>query len=269
MNPLAFVFMQNAFIVGGVVAIAAGATGWFVVERRQAFASHAIAHFGFPGAAAALLLGWSVYVGLFGFAIGGALVLGVLGEKLKDRDVSVGMVLALALGLGLVFLSLYTANAGEGISILFGNIVGISRDQVWLSIGVSILVLLALIGMSRPLLFATLNPEVAAARGVPTRLINGLFLIVLAIAVAVAVPAVGALLVFALVIGPASATRLWTSRIAWGLLGSVALGLIDSVGGVLASWYIGLPASFWIVTFAFCVYLASTILAPRFRSTIP
>lgn len=258
--------MQNAVIVGVVVAIAAGATGWFVVERRQAFASHAIAHFGFPGAAAALLLGWSVYVGLFGFAISGAIVLGLLGERLRDRDVSVGMVLSLALGLGLVFLNLYTANASEGISILFGNIVGISRNQVWLSVSVSALVLAGLTVMARPLLFATLNPEVAAARGVPVRLINGLFLIVLAAAVAVAVPAIGALLVFALVIGPASATRLWTSRISWGLLGSVVLGIIETMGGVFASWYIGLPASFWIVTFAFCLYLASMVLAPRFRS---
>lgn len=265
MNLLDYAFMQNALLVGNAVAVAAAVTGWFVVERRQSFAAHAIANLGFPGAVGAILIGFSPYAGLFAFALAGAVAIGLLGERLHERDVSVGMVLVLALGVGVLFLNLYMANANAAFSILFGNIVGIGRAQMWLSLGAVLGELGLLAAISRPLLFATLSPEAAQARGVPVGALNVAFLLLLAVTIAIAVPAIGVLLVFALVIGPSAAARLWTSRVISGIVLAVTLGMVEATGGILAAWFIGYPASFWIVALAFTAYLASVVLAPRLR----
>ncbi len=265
MNLLDYGFMQNALLVGNAVAVAAAVTGWFVVQRRQSFAAHAIANLGFPGAAGAILVGLSPYAGLFAFALAGAVAIALLGERLHERDVSVGMVLVLALGVGVLFLNLYMANANAAFSILFGNMLGIDRTRMWLSIGAVLGELGLLAAIARPLLFATLSPEAAQARGVPVWALNMAFLLLLAVAIAIAIPAIGALLVFALVIGPPAAARLWAGRVVTGIVLAVVLGMVEATGGVLAAWFIGYPTSFWIVGLAFAAYLASVVLAPRLR----
>src|SRR5438309_6512362 len=156
---LEYDFMQTAFEAGTVVAIVAGAVGFFLVLRNLTFAGHALSHVGFAGATGSVLIGMSPFWGLLAFTLLAAIAMGLLGERLRGRDVAVGIVLSLALGLGVLFLSLYTAGANQATAILFGNVLGVSLEAVWPLVGLSVLSLCALGLVSRPLLFATLAPE--------------------------------------------------------------------------------------------------------------
>ncbi len=176
--------MRTAFMAGGVVAVVAGTVGFFLVLRNLTFAGHALSHVGFAGATGSVLLGIGALWGLLVFTLIAAVAMGVLGDRLRQRDVAVGIVLSLALGLGVLFLYLYTTSATEATAILFGNLLGVSLGTLWGLLGLSLVSLLALAAMSRPLLFATLEPELAEAKGVPLRLVSVLFLAVVAIAVA-------------------------------------------------------------------------------------
>ena len=194
-------FMRNAFYACTIVGIVAGAVGYFLVLRGETFAGHALAHVGFPGATGAGLVGVSPFFGLTTFTVLAGIGIGLLGER-AQRDVAIGIVLSFALGLGLLFLHFYTAFAGQTTNILFGNVLGIDLATVRLLAVLGIALLLILLFIARPLLFASLQPELAEAKGVNLDLVSVLFMIVVALATAEATQIVGVLLVFALMVTP-------------------------------------------------------------------
>ncbi|WP_051883670.1 metal ABC transporter permease [Salinisphaera hydrothermalis] len=258
-------FMRHAFAAGTCVAIAGSAIGYFVVLRRQAFASHALANVGFAGAAGASLLGVDPMLGLFVFVFGAAAVMHMGGSELGERDVSVGMILMFSLGLGILFVNLYSANANAAIGILFGSLYGVNGVQLATTAGVSLAVLAALTILFRPLRFASLNPGAARARGIPVARVGLLFLLLLAAMAAVAVPVIGALLSFAIFIGPAAAAQAWTKRVASGLALTVGLALAETWSGIIASYYIDLPASSAIAGASFAVYALAWLTTHSWR----
>jgi zinc/manganese transport system permease protein len=191
--------MRHAFAAAGVVAVVAGSVGYFLVLRGQTFAGHALAHVGFTGATGAVLVGVAPLWGLVLATLAAGIGMGALGERLAQRDVAIGLVLALALGLGLLFLHFFTAYATQATALLFGNVLAVDIGTVWTLGGLGA-VCLGILGMiSRPLLFASLQPELAEAKGVSLRLYAMLFLGVVALTTALCAQIVGVLLVFALI----------------------------------------------------------------------
>lgn len=259
---LEYDFMRNAFMAGSVVAIVAGAVGFFLVLRHLAFAGHALSHVGFAGATGSVLLGTSPLWGLLAFTLAAAVAMGLLGERLRGRDVAVGIILSLALGLGVLFLYLYSTHATQATAILFGNVLGVDIETVWSLLGLGVVGLCALAFISRPLLFATLAPELAEAKGVSLRLVSVLFLAIVAIAVAEAAQVVGVLLVFALMVGPAAAALRLTTRVGPGLGLAVVLALAETWTGLALAWGTDWPTTFWIVLVSCLVYFASAIKHP-------
>ena len=257
---LQYEFMQNAFLAGTIVAIVASLVGYFVVLRHVTFAGHALSHIGFSGAAGAVLVGVSPIWGLLAFTLLAALAMGLLGERLEGRDVAIGIVLAFALGLGILFLQLYTAYASEAFSILFGSIMGISRSDVALSLGIGIVVLVALSFISRPLLFMSMNPIAAEARGVPTRLLSAVFLLIVALAVSEAVQVVGVLLIFALLVAPPATAMYLTPRLYPALSLAVGLGVLETWFGLILAYYTDYSVSFFIASAAVAAYLLVRLL---------
>jgi zinc/manganese transport system permease protein len=255
-------FMRTAFIAGGLVAIVAGSVGFFLVLRNLTFAGHALSHVGFAGATGSVLIGISPLWGLLAFTLVAAIAMGLLGERLRGRDVAVGIVLSLALGLGVLFLYLYSTHATQATAILFGNVLGISLETVWALWGLTAVSLCALAAISRPLLFATLAPELAEARGVSLRLMSVLFLVIVAVAVAEAAQVVGVLLVFALMVGPAAASLRLTSRVGWGIWLAVLLALAETWIGIALAYTTDWPTTFWIVLLSCCVYFLSLLTRP-------
>ena len=256
---LQYDFMRNAFAASLIVALLAGVVGYFLVLRGQSFAGHALSHVGFTGATGAVLVGVSPFWGLVGFTLAAGLAMGALGERLSGRDVAIGMTLALSLGLGLLFLHFYTAYASQATSLLFGNVLGVDVATLWrlLWLGAASLAVLALI--ARPLLFATLQPELAEAKGVPLRLVSMLFLAIVAVAVAECTQIVGVLLVFALMVGPAAAAQRWCSRLGAGVALAACLALAQAWCGITLAYYTDWPSSFWITALGGLVYLASLV----------
>ena len=259
-------FMGNALIGGTIVALAAGLIGYFVVVRNTAFAAHALAHIGFPGATGAVLLGLPVAVGLGVFCVGGALVIGVLGKRAAEREVVTGTVLAMASGLGLFFNSLATKSSSTITNVLFGNLLAISEGQL-----VSFAILLAVLGLSvgiiyRPLLFSSVNALVAEAKGVPVRALSMIFMALLGITVAMAVQAVGTLLLFALVVTPAATAIMLTPRPVVAMVVSAAISLSAVWLGLGASAMFNLPPSFPIVTIACAIW--ATVWVINRRATV-
>src|SRR5579883_1131268 len=206
-------FMRAAFMASGIVAVLAGLVGFFLVLRGQTFAGHALSHVGFTGATGAVLFGLPPLAGLVGFTVIAGLAMGALGERLSQRDVAIGMMLSLALGLGLLFLHFYTSYAAQAAALLFGNVLGVDNAALIALAALAALSLAALGFIARPLLFASLQPELAEARGVNVRLVSIAFLIIVAIAVAECAQIVGVLLVFTLMVGPAAAALAFTRRL--------------------------------------------------------
>jgi zinc/manganese transport system permease protein len=258
-------FIQMAFLAGSLIAILSAIVGYFVVLRAQAFAAHALSHVGFAGATGAALIGISGLLGMFGFMLGSALAIALLEKKIQGRDVEIGMVLSLALGLGVLFYRLYTNSATEAVNILFGSILSVTREDIILTIVVGLGTLLALGFLFRPLLFASIDPEVAEARGVPLKLLSIVFLLLLAITVAEAVQVVGILLVFALLIAPAATAQHIVRRPATAILLSVALSLGFTWGGLLLAMVTPYPVSFYISALAAVAYLVGVNLSHVFR----
>ncbi len=250
-------FMRTAFAASGIVAVLAGITGFFLVLRGQTFAGHALSHVGFTGATGAVLLGLPPLAGLVGFTVLAGFSMGMLGEKLSERDVAIGMMLSLALGLGLLFLHFFTAYASQATALLFGNVLGVDSNALtWLAI-LAALSLAALAFISRPLIFASLQSELAEARGAPIQIISTAFLMIVAVAVAESAQIVGVLLVFALMVGPAAASRNLTRSVATGVALAASLALGEAWGGLTLSYYTDWPASFWISALSGLVYFAS------------
>jgi len=254
MAMLEYDFMRNAFAAATIVAVVSGLVGYFLVLRGQAFAGHALAHVGFTGASGAVLIGIAPLWGMVALTMAAGMGMGAMGERLGGRDVAIGIVLTLSLGLGLLFLHFFTAYATQATALLFGNVlavdVGTVRTLLWLGV-VSVGVLAVI---SRPLLFASLLPELAEAKGVSLRLYSVLFLAIVALAVAECVQIVGALLVFALMVGPAAAAQRLTTRIGSGLLLSVALALLEAWSGITLAFYTDWPVSFCITVLSSGVY---------------
>lgn len=259
MNILQLEFVQNALLAGTLVAAVAAIIGYFVVIRAQAFAGHALAHIGFAGATGAAVMGINPLLGTFVFTLLAAFGIGSLGERVRGRDIEVGMVLSFALGLGVLFLTMYTQFATETVSILFGSLLSVSRGNVVIMLASGIAVCLITAAIFRPLLFASIDPEVAEARGVPVRFLSLAFIILLAVTVAEAVQVVGVLLVFALLVAPpATAIRL-VQRPARALALSIALGLVYTWLGLLLAFVGHWPVSFYIAALSAVTFLTVEI----------
>jgi zinc/manganese transport system permease protein len=269
-------FMVDALLAGTGIALACGLVGYFLVLRAQVFTGDALSHVAFTAALAALACGVNLRGGLFASTVAVALLLGALGSRGRADDVVIGSVFAWILGLGVFFLTLYTTNRSGGsgggngtVSVLFGSIFGLSRGQadaaLW--IGVAVVAVLALIG--RPLLFASIDEAVAAARGVPVRLLGFGFLALAGLTTAEATQAVGALLLLGLLAAPAGAALTLTDRPYQGMAISVALALASVWGGLALAYYApSLPPSFSITAVAAGLY-ALALLRRRLRRPQP
>ena len=260
---LDYAFMRTAFEAGGIVAVMSGLVGYFLVLRGQTFAGHALSHVGFTGATGAVLFGLSPLAGLVGFTVLAGMAMGFLGERIAARDVAVGMMLSLALGFGLLFLHFYTAYATQATALLFGNVLGVSPSALLSLVVLSVLSLAGLAVVSRPLLFASLQPELAEAKGVPMRVLSVAFLAIVGVAVAECAQIVGVLLVFTLMVGPAAAAQNLSARFGRGLALSALFALAEAWGGIALSWETNWPTSFWITVLSGVAYLASVLFAAR------
>ncbi len=252
-------FMQHAFEAGTIVALSAGVIGYFVVLRGLSFAAHALSHIGFAGATGAVVLGATPIVGLLVFTMSAGAVMGALGQRLRGRDVTIGLVMAWSLGLGLLFTYLYQGSAQRAIGILFGQIFGITSQDVAVTFVAGSVTVLLVVAVYRPLLFATLDEEVAEAKGVPVRSLSIAFMVVLAVAVSEAVQVVGVLLIFALIVAPAAIAERFTTRPSRGIMLSAILAVLFTWAGLTVAYYIPYPVGFFITSFAFGAYLLARL----------
>jgi zinc/manganese transport system permease protein len=245
---LEYDFMRNAFAAAGIAAVVSGLVGYFLVLRGQTFAGHALSHIGFAGATGAVLIGVASVWGLVGFTVVAGIGMGLLGERIQGRDVAIGVVLSLALGFGLLFLHYYTAFATQATALLFGNVLAVDGSMIGTLAGLGLITLAGLAAIMRPLIFASLQPELAEAKGVPLRLVSTAFLTIVALAVSESAQIVGILLVFALMVGPpATAQRLATGL--WGgMLLSAAIALAEAWLGIAIAYHTDWPVSFCIAT---------------------
>jgi zinc/manganese transport system permease protein len=255
-------FMQNAFIAGTIVALLAGVVGYFVVLRRVAFASEALAHGGFAGATGAVVLGQDVFLGLLAFTGVSGAFMGLLGDKLRGRDVAIGGTLAFSLALGALFLTISTRFAGQAVNILFGNILSIGSTDVRFVASFALLALCGVAVIYRPLLFASVDAEIADARGVPVRALSVAFMILLAVTVSASVQVVGVLLIFALLILPAAAAQHLTAQPSRAIGLASVLAVIYVWAGLLIGFYVPYPPSFFITMFAFLTFIVVRTLLP-------
>src|SRR5438309_10034300 len=259
---LRYAFMQHAFEAGTVVALSAGVIGYFVVLRGLSFAAHALSHIGFAGATGAVLVTVARIVGLLVFTMSAGAVMGALGQRLRGRDVTIGLVMAWSLGLGLLFTRLYQGSANLAVGILFGQIFGITTQDIAVTFVAGSVTILLVVAVYRPLLFATLDEEVAEAKGVPVRGLSIAFMVILAVAVSEAVRVVGVLLIFALIVAPAAIAERFTTRPSRGLLLSAVLAVLFTWAGLTVAYYVPYPVGFFITTIAFASYILARAAAP-------
>lgn len=255
-------FMVHAYEAGTIVAIVAGAIGYFVVLRGSSFAAHALSHIGFAGAAGAVVAGLSPVVGLLVFTLGSGAAIGALGNRLRGRDVTIGIVLAWTLGLGVLFISLYRGYATEAYALLFGEILGISAQDVIFTVVAGLITVAALIAVYRPLLFSSVDEDLASAKGVPVTALSIAFMAILAVAVTEAVQVVGVLLIFALIVTPAAIAIRFTSRPPIAIAIGVGLALAFTWLGLSIAYFSPHPVSFFITSLAFATYLGVRISEP-------
>jgi len=259
-------FMRHAFLAGTAVAIAAGLVGYFVVLRGQVFTGDALGHVAFAGALGALAIGLDARIGLFAATMAGAVAMGLLGPRGRPDDVVTGNLFAWVLGLGVLFLSLYTTsrsagNGRAGVSVLFGSILGLSTAQAAFAAVIGVAVCLSLAAMARPLLFASVDEAVAAARGVPVRALGLAFLAVVGACAAEATQAVGALLLLGLLAAPAGAAQRLTARPYRGMALSAGLAVAAMWAGLTASYLVPkVPPSFGVIAVAAGLYLGAFAL---------
>ncbi|MGP8072959.1 MAG: metal ABC transporter permease [Thermoplasmata archaeon] len=261
-------FFRNAFIAGTMISVVAGIIGYLVVLRRAAFATHALGHTGFSGAAGAVLFGVNPVYGLLLFTMTTGTGIALLGPRAANRDVEIGTVLAFALGIGLLFISLYTGYDTEVYSILFGEVLGISYSQVVLTFEASAIILVVTALIYRPLLFASLDEDVAEAKGLPMLALGLAFMLLLAVTISIAVQIIGVLLIFALMVTPAAIAVRVTRRPAHAVLVAIVVAVSATWTGLIIAFYEPPPASFFIVTIAFLLYVAvrvAPLVASAFR----
>jgi len=254
---LEYDFMQNAFAAAGVAAVVSGLVGYFLVLRGQTFAGHALGHIGFAGATGAVLIGVASVWGLVGFTVGAGIGMGLMGERISGRDVAIGVVLALALGFGLLFLHYYTAFATQATALLFGNVLAVDRSMIATLTGLGVMTLAGLAAIMRPLIFATLQPELAEAKGVPLRFVSTAFLAIVALAVSESAQIVGILLVFSLMVGPPATAQRLAIGLWSGMALSAALALAEAWLGIAIAYQTDWPVSFCIAMLSALGYFAS------------
>ncbi|HEY4018603.1 MAG TPA: metal ABC transporter permease [Pseudonocardiaceae bacterium] len=269
-----FPFMLNAFRAGTIVAILAGAIGWFMVLRKQSFAGHTLAMVSFPGAAGATLIGVSTAYGYFGFCVAAALVIAARprtgGGGHAEESAVTGTVQAFALACGFLFIALYKGFLDGVTALLFGSLLGVTDSQVLILAIVAVVALGTLAVIGRPLLFASIDPDVAAARGVPTHALAAVFLVLLGAAVAEASQLTGALLVFALLVMPAATAQVLTARPMFSLVLSVVIGVVVTWFGLGVAFYSQYPIGFFVTTFAFVLYVVANAVKlglPKLRTS--
>ena len=261
---LEYDFMRNAFAAAGVAAIVSGLVGYFLVLRGQTFAGHALGHIGFAGATGAVLLGLAPVWGLVGFTVAAGIGMGLMGERLSGRDVAIGVVLALALGFGLLFLHYYTAFAAQATTLLFGNLLAVDHAMIATLVGLGAITLAALAAIMRPLIFASLQPELAEAKGVPVRFVSTAFLAIVALAVSESAQIVGVLLVFALMVGPPATAQRLAAGLWSGMALAAAIAFAEAWLGIAIAYYTDWPVSFCIAFLsAFGYFMSSANWRPR------
>lgn len=251
--------VQASVYAGALLGIVGGLIGVFVMQRDMAFAVHGISELSFAGAAGALLLGVNVVLGSVVGSLIAAAIIGVLGARARDRNSIIGVLMPFGLGLGILFLALYPGRSGNKFGLLTGQIVSVDFPQLGLLVALSVLVLAVLLVIWRPLTFDSLDPDVAAARGVPSRTLSLVFMLLLGLTVAVSVQVIGALLVLALLVTPAAAAmRVSASAVLVPVL-SMVFGLVSAVGGIVIAIGTSLPISPFITTISFVIYLVCRI----------
>ena len=263
-------FMVNALCAGTAVAIVAAVVGWFMVLRQQTFAGHTLSVVGFPGAAGAVWLGASASLGFFAFCIGAALLIAAIprrgGQGYSEESAVIGTLQAFALACGLLFVSLYSGFLNGVTALLFGNFLGITNEQVVTLAATTVGCLVVVAVVYRPLLFASVDPDVATARGIRTRVLSLVFLVVLGVAVAEAAQITGALLVFALLVVPAAAAQIVTARPLASLGLAIGFGLAIVWSGLVIAYSSPYPVGFWISTIALVVYGGARVYAGTTRA---
>jgi zinc/manganese transport system permease protein len=262
-DMFAYEFMTNAFAAAGIVAVVSGVVGYFLVMRGQTFAGHALSHIGFAGATGAGLIGLAPLWGLLAFTLAAGVAMGALGERISNRDVAIGVILALALGFGLLFLHYYTSFATQATALLFGNVLAVDHAMIITLAVLGAITLGALAAIMRPLILASLQPELAEAKGVPLRFVSTAFLAIVALAVSACAQIVGVLLVFTLMVGPPAAAQRVATGLWSGLFLSAALALAAAWLGLTMAFYTDWPVSFCIAVLSALGYFACLTLPMR------
>ena len=229
--------------------------GYFVILRNLSFAAHALGHIGFAGASGALLVALSPITGQLILTILSAIGIGALGNRVRKSDMVIGIILSFSLGLGTLFLHFYKGYAGQASIILFGNLLGVSNQELTIMFWVTLLSLVSMIGVAKRLLFASLEPELAEAKGISLFWLAIIFMVIMGVAVTLASQVVGIFLVFTLLIGPAAIAVQWTKNFWSGIVMSVLLAVLIVWAGIGLSYVTDWPISFWISTVVFIAYL--------------
>ncbi|MEU2391334.1 metal ABC transporter permease [Streptomyces sp. NPDC007369] len=255
--------VHNSLLAGALVGLVGGLAGVFVIMRDLPFAVHGISELSFAGAAAALLAGVNIVAGSIVGSLLAAAAIGLLGVRARDRNSVIGIIMPFGLGLGVLCLALYKGRAANKFGILTGQIVAVDTPQMAWLVGTSVVVMAALAVVWRPLTFASADPDVAEARGVPVRALSLAFMLVLGLAVALCVQIVGALLVLALLVTPAAAAaRVTASPVLLPVL-SVVFALVAMEGGILLALGSSVPISPYVTTLAFLIYLGCRVVGSR------
>lgn len=257
--------VQNSLVAGGVLGVLGGLVGTFVMKRDLAFAVHGISELSFAGAAFALLIGADVVIGSLTGSVLAALLLAVMGVRARDRNSIIGVIMPFGLGLGILFIALYEGRAANKFGLLTGQIVSVDTVQLNVLVVAAVVVMLALVAIWRPLTFASVDPDLAEARGVPVRFLSLAFMFLLGITVALSIQIVGALLVLALLITPAAAALKVTSSPWLVVLLSVLFAFASTVGGILLALGGRIPISPYVTTISFLIYVVCRMIG-RFRS---
>lgn len=254
------ILVQNSIWAGAVLGLLGGLVGTFVMKRDLAFAVHGISELSFAGAAFALLIGVDVVLGSLAGSVAAALLLGLMGVRARDKNSTIGVLMPFGLGLGILFLSLYEGRAANKFGLLTGQIVSVGTVQLQVLAGAAVVVMLALVAIWRPLTFASVDPDVAAARGVPVRALALGFMLLLGVSVALSIQIVGALLVLALLITPAAAAMRVTSSPRLVVVLSVVFAVTATVGGILLALGGRIPISPYVTTLSFFIYVVCRII---------
>ena len=252
--------VHNSLIAGAVLGLVGGLISSFVMMRDLPFAVHGVSELSFAGASGALLFGVNVVAGSLIGSIAAAVVIGALGSRARDRNSIIGVLMPFGLGLGVLFLALYQGRAANKFGLLTGQIVAIDTPQLRWLIGTAVVVVIGLLVIWRPLVFASTDPELAAARGVPVDLLSPLFMLLVGLAVAISIQVIGALLVLSVICTPAAAAMRVTANPRVMALLSMTFGFTAVVGGILLALGSSVPISPYVTTISFAIYLGCRLI---------